>query len=315
MQNWFRDDLGQQALGFLIAQTTYIEPQVYRTKYPELNYARFVPVDYSAGDWAKSITFFSIDYAGRADWINANANDIPLADFTRQKFEAGIEMGSIGYRYNLEELGQAMMIPGLNLTTERANAARRACEEMIHNIAMYGDNRKNWLGLTNNTAPTVINAAHTWAYDVAQATPLLNAILNDINGAITNVWQSTLTVEMADTVLLPLAGISLLAITQLPNTTMNLLEWIQRNNLYTQQTGRALTIMGVRGLDTAGSGGSGRMVAYRNDPEALKLHVPMAHRFYAARQVGAFVFEVPSMFRIAGLEWRLPATARYVDGI
>jgi len=315
MQNWFSDDIGQQALGFLISQTTYLEPQVYRTKYPELNYARFVPVDYSASEWAKSITFFSIDYAGRADWINANANDIPIADFTRGKFEAAIEMGSIGYRYNIEELGQAMMIPGLNLTTERANAARRACEEMIHNIAMYGDVRKNWLGLTNNTAPTVINAVSTWAFNMSQTTPLTQRVINDVNGAITNVWQSTLTVEMANTVLLPLSAISLLAISQLPNTTMNLLEWLQRNNLYTQQTGQALTIMGVRGLDTAGSGGSGRMIAYRNDPEALKLHIPKPQQFYAARQVGAFVYEVPSLFRIAGLEWRLPATARYVDGI
>jgi hypothetical protein len=313
---WFKDDMGQQALGFLISQTSYIEPQVYRTKYPELNYADFVPVDHSASEWAKSITFFSIDSVGRADWININANDIPLADFSRDKHESAIEMAGIGYRYNIEELGQAMMVfPAVNITTERANAARRAAEEKIHNIAMYGDASKSWAGLTNSPAPAVINVPNTWAFNVVQAPPLLNQIMNDINDAITNVWLSTLTVEMADTVLMPLAAMKLLAITQMPNTTMNLLQWIMANNIYTHQTRQALTIVGVRGLDTAGNGGTGRIIAYRKDPEAIKLHVPMPHRFFTARQVGAFVFEVPSLFRLGGLEWRLPATARYIDGI
>jgi hypothetical protein len=81
-------------------------------------------------------TSFSADWVGQADWFNAASSDIPLADFTRQKFEVGIEMAAIGYRYNLEELGQAMMLPNTNLTTERAGAARRAYEEFMHNVAM-----------------------------------------------------------------------------------------------------------------------------------------------------------------------------------
>jgi hypothetical protein len=252
---------------------------------------------------------------GRADWLNMQSRDVPLADITRGKQEAAIEMAGIGYRYNLEELGQAMLLPGTNLTTERANAARRGAEEKIHNIAMYGDSVKNWLGLTNHTAPTIINAPHTWAYDLAQTTPLIAQILQDVNGALANIWQATLTVEMADTVLLPISAMSLLSITQLPNTTMNLLQWIKQNNIYTNQTGRPITIQAVRGLDTAGASGVGRMIAYRRDPEAIKLHIPMRYRFFPVWQTGPFVFDVPGAFRLAGLEWRLPGSARYVDGI
>jgi len=64
MRNFMQDDAFQQALGFLVAQTSYIEPQVVRIKYPELNYAQFVPVDTSANEWAKSITFFSLETGG-----------------------------------------------------------------------------------------------------------------------------------------------------------------------------------------------------------------------------------------------------------
>lgn len=312
----FMNDVHQQALGFLVSQTTYIEPLVYRIKYPELNYADFVPIDHAAGEWAKSYTFYSVDQYGKAEWITANTTDIPLADFTRGKHEAAIEMGGIAYRYNLEELGQAMMIPGLNLTTERANAARRASEEMIHNSMMYGDTPKGWLGLINLTGPDVINVTTTWPAQIALGTAAaVNFITSDVNNAISNIWVSSLGIEFADTVLLPMSAMTLLAITQLPNTTMNLLSWLKANNIYTETTGRPLTIMAVRGLDTAGASGNGRMIVYRKDPEALKAHVPMPLRFFPAYQKTAFVYEVPAMFRFSALGLRLPKTMRYIDGI
>src|SRR4051812_27049233 len=119
----------QQALGFLIQQSTHIEAEVYRIKYPDIQYSQLIPIDSSANEWAKSITYFSMDRVGEADWFHHNATDMRLADVNRAKFETGILMAGIGYRYTLEELGHAQMIPGTNLTSERAGAARRAYEE------------------------------------------------------------------------------------------------------------------------------------------------------------------------------------------
>ena len=309
-----RDDF-QEALGFLVAQTSYIEPQVIRIKYPELFYAELVPIDSTASEWAKSVTFFSIDQIGAADWFNHLARDVPLADIHRAKFEQGIEMAAVGYRYTLEELGQAMMLPGTNLTTERAAAARRAYEEFCHNVTIYGDLRKNWLGLLNSSLVTIINAPHTWAYDLAQNPALTAQILQDVNGVLTNIWQTSLTVEMADTLLMPLSAMTLLATTQLPATTMTLLQFIQANNLYTLETGRPLLIRGVRGLDSASASGGGRIIAYTRDPQVLKLHRPMPHRFLPVWQTGPIVFDIPGIFRLAGLEIRRPGAIRYLDGI
>jgi hypothetical protein len=225
-------------------------------------------------------------------------------------------MAAIGYRYTLEELGQAMMLPGTNLTTERAAAARRAYEEMVHNVAMYGDSRKNWKGLTNHTLPPIVNIATSWPTQVATASDAsLSAILQNVNAILTNVWLSSQTVEMADTLLLPLSAMALLSMTQLPNTTMNLMEWIKKNNLYSAETGGELTIRGVRGLDTASASGGGRAIAYRRDPDVLKIHIPMPHRFLPVWQTGPIVFDVPGIFRMAGLEIRRPGAFRYADGV
>ena len=117
-------DNPQQTLGFLQSQTSFIESEVYRIQYPEIIYQQLIPIDSSAGQWTKSITYYSLDKVGQAKWLNATATDMPYADINRNKFEQGIEMAGIGYSYNIEEVGQAMMIPGLNLTAERAEAAQ-----------------------------------------------------------------------------------------------------------------------------------------------------------------------------------------------
>ena len=132
----------QQALGFLLQQTTFIEAEVYRIQYPDILYPQLVPVDTSASEWAKSVTYFSLDKVGQADWLDGAATDMRFADVNRNKFEQGIEMAGIGYRYTLEEIGQAMMIPGLNLTAERAEAARRAYEEFMDKLARLGSPRR-----------------------------------------------------------------------------------------------------------------------------------------------------------------------------
>lgn len=309
-------DAQQQALGFLVSQTTHIESEVVRVRYPDIQYSRLIPVDTTANEWAKSVTFYSMDQVGKAGWFHHRAHDIPLADVTREKFERGIEMAAIGYRYDLEELGQAMMIPGMNLSSDKAGAARRAYEEFVDDKALRGDTAKGWEGLINSSLVTAIVVAA----DGTGGSPAFSAkttaqVLRDVNNALTGMYISSLTLEMADTLLLPLQVLTDLATRQIENTTMTILQFIQMHNVYTLTTGQPLTILGVRGLETAGAGGTGRMIAYRRDPQVLKLHLPMPHRFLPIWQTGPITFDIPGIFRFGGVEIRRPGAVRYVDGI
>lgn len=306
----------QQALGFLIEQTSYIEPEVYRIQYPDVQYPLLVPVDDSANEWAKSVTFFSMDKVGQADWFNHMATDMRLADVVRDKHEQGVEMAGIGYRYTLEELGQAMMIPGMNLTPEKAEASRRAYEEFVDGVAIVGSASKGWTGLANDAGVTRVDAANDgtgpsrlWTAKTA------DQIIRDVNDALTGVYTASLTVEMADTILLPISALTTLATKRIDNTTMTVMQYIALYNVYTMQTGQPLVIRGVRGLESAGSGGVGRMVVYRRDPRVLKMHIPMRHRFLPVWQTGPLTFDVPGIFRLGGVEIRRPGAVRYVDGI
>lgn len=307
----------QSALNFLVAQRAIIEPTVYRTRYPELNYAELVPVDTSANEWAKSITFFSQDQVGKAQWFSGLAQDVPNADVTRDKGEQVIEMVAIGYQYTLEELGMARLIPGTNLTADRAAAARRAYEEFCYQVALYGDATKGWEGLFNSSKITTGNAAadgQGGSSYFAAKTP--DQILRDVNAVLSGQGSSTVYTDLANTLVFPddvLTEIGTRRIDQVNQTTI--LQWLRENNAYTMRTGQQLTIRGQRGLENAGAGGTGRMMAYRRAPDAVKMHIPMPHRFLEVFRQGPILYSVPGIFRLGGTEFRLPKSARYLDGI
>jgi hypothetical protein len=304
----------QQALGFVVSQTSHIEAQVVETVYPDIQYPTLIPVDTSANEWAKSITYYSSDKVGRAGWFHSYATDIHVADIERSKNEVGVEMADIGYRWTLEEIGQAMMIPGLNLSAERAAAAVRAYEEFIDDVALRGKAEKSMYGIMNYPGITAVLASIESGHTVWNLKSA-DAMLADVNNLLSGVYVDSLTVELADTLLLPIGALIVASTKRIPDTAITVLDFLATKNVYTLQTGRPLTIRGVRGLETAGQGGSGRAIAYRRSPDVLKMHIPMTHRFLNVWQTGPMVFDIPGIFRVAGLEIRRPKSVRYLDGI
>ncbi len=309
----------QQAMSFLIEQASHIEAEVYKIQYPDIIYSQLIPIDTSANEWVKSITYFSMDKVGDAAWFDGNATDMRLANVNKAKFEQGVEMAGIGYRYTLEELGYAMLIPGTNLSAERAEAASFAYESFMDKLAYTGSVDKGFTGLNNSALVTIVQAASSGSGSGAAQKLWVNKtvdqMITDVQSGLTAVWEGSNTVEMADTVLLPMDAIQQLSIARIPNTTATGLEYLSKNNLYTHMTGAPLTIRSVLGLGTAGAGGVGRMICYRKDPRVLKLHIPMPHRFLTVWQTGPMTFDIPGIFRTGSVEIRKPGAMRYVDGI
>lgn len=303
----------QANLGFVVGQTSHIETQVYQMRFPEIRYQGLIPVDTSANPWATSVTYFSQDMVGKAEWISGKASDIPTVSGTRQKYETAVYMAGIGYDFSEEEVNQARML-GINLSADYAAAARRAYEQMVDGIALTGDTTKGFQGLFNYsgvTAATVPNGAASsplWANKTAEE------VMADVNNALIAVHVATNTVAMADTLLLPVARLQSIASRRIPDTDLTILDFIKKANVYTAETGRELTIRGVRGLETAGAGGTARMISYRRAPDVLKLHIPMPHKFYPAQQIG-LQYVVPGVFRLGGLDIRLPKEVLYSDGL
>lgn len=304
----------QAANGFVLSQTSHVEQGVYETKYADIQYPQLVPVDNSAHPFAKSVTYFSSDKFGAADWMNGNADDVPLAGTERAKHETEVHTAAIGYSWGWEEINQAMML-GRNLPSEDAMAARRAYEEMVDRVALQGDGSKGFSGGLFNHADVTVTAATTGGWASATAAQ----ILGDVNQALTAVQTGTNNIRMADTLLLPYNRFNTISSMQMSSgSDKTVFEWIKQNNAYTATTGQPLTIRALGGLDTVGTGVSPagpRMIAYRRSPEVLKLHLPMPLRFLPVYQDGPLRWVVPGVFRMGGLDIRLPKEVIYIDGI
>lgn len=298
----------QTALAFVLSQNVHIEQTVNKTVYPEITYQKMIPVDTSAHPFTQTVAFMSSDMYGKADWINGNADNIPLAGTTRAMFKSAVHTAAIGYGYGWEEVNQAIKM-GFNLQADDAVAARRAYEEMMQRVAYSGDASKGMQGLLNY-AGVAIKAA---AKKVELMTE--DEVLAEINGMILDVATATKYTSIADTVLLPARVLNYLATKRLGDTQITLLEWIMKNNTYTATTGQPLTIRMLLELETAGTGNVSRSIAYRRSDDVLKMHIPMVHRFLPVWQRGPLTWEVPGVFRLGGLDIRKPAEVRYVDGL
>lgn len=302
----------QAALGFVIAQAAYIEPQVNQIVYPETQWQQLIPVDTGAPEFVKTVTYFSVDMAGKAKWINGNADDVPRAEVERSQFETAVHTAAIGYGYGWEEINYAMRV-GVPLESERVAAAKRAYMEFMDDIGLTGSSVKGGYGLLNHNAITPAAApVGDWGGTGSTEATIL-ADINDVlfAGPITSKFTM-----YPNTLLLPYTKIQFLAGTRLGDTSETIMDFVRRNNAVTAMTGAPLTIRGVRGLETAGAAGVTRMIAYRRDPQVLKMHVPMTHRFLQPYSPGPLRVDVPGVFRTApGVDIRQPAGVTYRDGI
>ena len=304
-------DAMQANLGFVLAQTTHVETEVYKLRFPQIRYPGLIPIDYSAPDWIQSVTYYSMDIAGEAGWTGDRSSDINVVGTSMEKHETRVHMADIGYDYGIEEVNQATLL-GMNLSGDKAAAARLIYERKVDNVAFMGDGVKNFTGLFNNPNVTVTSAT-TGGWQGSTATE--RQILEDVNELISGVYAATNEIAIADTLLLPSLSYQFLASTLLPESNgKTLLQFLKESNVYKAETGQDLNIRGVRGLDDAGVGDTKRMVAYRNSKEVLKMHVPMRHRFLPVQMHG-LTYKIPGIFRLGGLDIRLPREVRYSDGI
>lgn len=306
----------QATLSFLRSQATFVETAVYQHRYPDVQYPGLIPIDTSAPEFTKSVTHRRADTYGKAKFINGNSDDVPLAGSVRAEQTTPVYTAGIGYGWGWEEIGYAMQL-GINLPSEDAFAARRAYEEHVDEIALLGDSSKNLHGLFNHPAVTPGSAPNgDWGTIAVAGTATSQEIISDINSALLNVFNNTNTVELPNRLLLPWS--KYLLISQMVMSTQDsrtVLDFIRQNNVLTAKNGETLDIRGVRELDTAGESGTARMIAYRYSPEVLKLHMPMPFRFLQTHQAGPLRYEVPGVYRIGGLDIRLPRAVVYMDGV
>ena len=236
-----------QHLAFLQSQAAHIEAEVYQIKYASIQYPDLVPVDTSAPPFSGQITYYSEDGTGEADFLANRGTDFPTVDLVRTQHNVAIENLGISYQYDMFELGHAQRL-GMNLTADKARVARRVAEEKIDQITMMGHAPAGWDGLVNNSNVSAVAAPLSGAAGTDDdndagngrlwANKTAHEILKDVQEALADVWSTTSSIELADTVLLSPSRFSVLANTPLGDeANKSIADYLMQYNSYTMQTG------------------------------------------------------------------------------
>ncbi|MET3710404.1 hypothetical protein ABIC65_001084 [Sphingomonas trueperi] len=306
----------QQQLAFLVPQLYRINTEIEQNLYPEYNYADFMFVDTTGTVYDAGSVFYSGDIAGKAEFLSGAGFDMPFADISRSQFLQANHLAGIGYEYSWQELGRAAQL-GQNLTTDKADAARRVAESFIYGIAIRGSSEKNFGGFINDSnVPTANVTADGTGSSPLWANKTGDQILRDLNSALNAPRTATAYTYIANTLVLPESAMDYLSSTPRTSTSdATLLAYFRENNSYTQRTGQPLRILGSRELETAGTGSTRRLVAYANLPGVVRFHLPGGgHQFLPVHQKGWGTWETPGVMNVGGTEIRRPSAMVYRDG-
>lgn len=297
---------GDDGLAFYVSQLANVEAKIYETKYPDIVYPEWVPVDTSDPEYVDSVVYYYYNAVTAAKFIGANARDLPRSDMDAGKGTIPVFYGGNAYGWNLDELrkSQALRMP---VDVIKGQASYRGFQELAQKTAFFGDADRGITGLFNSANVQKANATIT----PASATGA--EWVAELNGQLVKVWQNSAEIHVPNVQGIPSDYWAKLAVMKMDTgTDTTVLEYYKKNNLYTGLTNQPLMIKPSYHLKTAGAGDVPRVLTYELNPENLTMRMPIAWRSLPPQPKGLEV-EVPCEFKFGGVAWRYPGSAAYLD--
>lgn len=310
------DRLDASESRFFSRQLESISSTVYSKLYPE-NRGRFlVPLITDCAESAPVYTWRMIERFGTAKFISSMADDAPRVDVVGQESSTIIKNLGDSYGYDVLEIQNAMRV-GVDLSMERATAARDAVEDLLDLTLATGDALQGLKGLLNlantNTATLATAAANpaskAWTYKTADeiVADVANMILTHINAlqqAGSPEWNKF-------SLVIPVGADVSISTRRMGDGASETIK-----SYLMSKVGEYLNeIVPWRRCTNAGAGGSvDRAVLYVKRPEVVGALIPMEFK-QQPPQAKNFAFVVPCMARTGGVISRYPIGVTYADGL
>jgi hypothetical protein len=313
-----------EALSFVIGQTTYTEAKVREKLYLSMQYRQLMEVTSEAGEWADQIRFEKEDGVGEADWGSDKGDDFPYVDVQYDDESHPVAHGRIGYYWTLQELRQTAYLRR-PLNERRLARAQQAAERALNKAALFGISSKNIKGFLNQAlAPQVAvggtnGTALKGNWDAASA----DDILFDLNWGLNSVFTAMGFNYVATDIGVPVqAWNRIVSTARSTQSDTTIFTFAVKNNISKATMNVDINIRPIWGLDTAGaattggsvSGANSRAVFWVHNPDMAVFHVPMPLRFQAPQLVNLRV-NVPGEQRCGGYELRYPKSMLYMDKV
>lgn len=305
--------LDAQETLFFERELEKIKSKTYDKKYPELKIRKLVPVNSDVDPGADTITYWQYDSVGMAKIVESYAKDFPRVDVKKEQFSSPVRSLGDSYGYSIQEIRKARMA-GTPLEQRRANTARKAMMQAEDEFGSKGDTKSGLGGLFTNANSTeyILPAdgnenGGSSSKEFRHKTPA--QILRDLNGMVNTPVDITNGVETVDTLLMPISVYTLISSTaRSENSDTTILQYFMRNNPFIQNVDH------YHKLKNLGAGGTGKLFAYRRDPDVLTLEIPQDFEQFPPQEEG-MEFVVYCHERFGGVIIYYPLATIFADGV
>lgn len=294
----------QSAGAFLQGELERLDPKLYEPL-SDFTWGRDMPVrsDVSVAD--EFTSFMTSEFAGgfsgtgngTKSWIHDKDTTPAQVALKFGKTLSPLTPWGMELAYSIFELQKAQQV-GRPIDEQKFNALRTKHQLDIDAMVYVGDTEIGQTGLLNNAS---VASGNVGAIS-ASSTP--DAVLDAFNTALDTAWKNANYVRIPNKCLVPPEVFSILVSTQLPNTNMNLMQFLLANNI-ASANGAKLEIAPCKWLSTTLPGAviaTPKIVAYIQDPDYIRFplvelqSLPMQYRdfnqvvpYYAALGVVEFV--------------------------
>lgn len=299
MSEFRLDDAGL----FLDRQLEHIRPQVFEVEYADIKYPTILPVTAEAGPGSQTFTYRIMDATGDFKLISDAADDLPRADVSQTEKSINIRSFGGSFGYTVQELRAAQMA-NISLEQRRASAVRRAYEEKVESVAMFGEGSVSLAGFFNNSTVDVISANKWFSTSGITAAEMLEILNQGVSAIISGSNMK----EQPDTILMPYEDYNTVSITRNSDSSdVTVLEYFLRTNPFIRN------VEPINQLAAANSSlAKNRLVVYKRDPQKVQLHIPQPLELFPPQQRG-LEFIVPAHARVGGVALYYPKSVKYVQ--
>ncbi len=313
-----------EALSFVIGQTTYTEAKVRERLYLPMQYRDLMTTTSEAGEWADAIRYEKEDGVGEADWGSDRGDDFPYVDVQYDDVSRTVKHGRIGYFFTLQELRQTAYLRR-PLNERRLVKAQQAAERALNKAALFGIKGTNLPGILNQSNCPQIAVGGTngttlkgnWDAGTAED------ILFDLNFGLNYVFTAMGFNYVATDIGIPVqAWNRMVSTARTAYSDKTIVTFLLENNISKATMKVDVNIRPIWGLDTAGAattggavgGSNSRALFWVKNEDMAVFHVPMPLRFQAPQLVNLRV-NVPGEQRCGGYELRYEKSMLYMDKV
>ena len=299
---------------FFADQLKYLETEIYRIEYAELQGKQLFDVDESIPPGYSSGAYRTFDLRGKANWINGGSKDLPRVDVSGTEVQYPIKTIGDSFGYDVLEI-EAARVAGINLETERSNAASFVVEQGLDEAIFLGVPDLGINGLLSNTdVPNIQAANNAGATSRKWVDKTPDEILADVNLAFTTTNVDTLGKERPSKLGLPLLQYNDIATRRLGSTSdTTVLEYLVSKSPFLSSMN---DVSGIHYFTGTGTGTTDQLMIWDPNPVKVQVKLPLDTTIMSdLAQIEGLEIVTPVIARFGGTLIRYPLSMRKVYGI